>query len=65
MLTYHVLAGKVDGNGQMGWIKKNGGTYTAKTEAGGELTFMLHGKHNVVADETGNTAKITIKDVYQ
>jgi len=65
VLTYHVIAGRIDSNTLVEWIKKNGGTYTAKTVAGGELNFMVKVKHVVVADETGNTAKITVKDVYQ
>jgi len=65
VLTYHVIAGKVDSNTLMDLINKNSGIYTTKTVAGGELKFMLKGKHIVVADETGRTAKVAIKDVYQ
>jgi uncharacterized surface protein with fasciclin (FAS1) repeats len=65
VLTYHVIAGKIDSNTLMEWIKKNNGTYTAKTVAGGELKFWMKGKNLMITDENGNMAKITIKDVYQ
>ena len=65
ILTYHVIAGKVDSKTLMAWIKKNGGTYTATTVEGGKLMFTMKGKNLMITDEMGNTAKITIKDVYQ
>jgi uncharacterized surface protein with fasciclin (FAS1) repeats len=65
VLTYHVIAGKIDSHTLVDWIKKNGGTYTAKTVAGGELKFWMKGKNIYITDESGNSAKITIKDVYQ
>ena len=65
VLTYHVIAGKIDSNMLMDWIKKNGGSYTAKTVQGGELKFWMKGKNLMITDEKGDMAKITIKDVYQ
>ena len=65
VLTYHVIAGKIDSNTLMEWIKKSGGAYTAKTVAGGELKFWMKGKNLMITDENGSMAKITIKDVYQ
>jgi uncharacterized surface protein with fasciclin (FAS1) repeats len=65
ILTYHVVAGKIDATTLMSWIKKNGGTYTAKTVQGGELKFQYDGKNIWLIDEKGNKSKITIKDVYQ
>lgn len=65
VLTYHVIAGKIDSNTLVEWIKKNGGSYTAKTVQGGELKFWMKGKSLMLTDEQGNMAKITIKDVYQ
>lgn len=66
VLTYHVIAGKIDAKTLMQWIKKNNGTYTAKTVQGGELKFMLDKENNVwLMDEQGNKAMVTIKDVYQ
>ncbi len=65
VLTYHVIAGKIDSKMLMGLIEKNGGTYTAKTVQGGELKFMMKGKTLEVMDGSGHIAKVTIKDVYQ
>jgi len=65
ILTYHVIAGKVDSKSLMKMIMENKGTYTAKTVQGGELTFTMKGKKLVVKDENGGWAYITIKDVYQ
>jgi len=65
VLTYHVIAGKIDSKMLMDWITKGGGSYTAKTVQGGELKFWMKGKHLMLTDEMGNTAKITIADVYQ
>jgi uncharacterized surface protein with fasciclin (FAS1) repeats len=66
VLTYHVIAGKIDAATLKAWIKKNNGTYTAKTVEGGELKFMLDKKNRIwLMDAKGNKAMITIKDVYQ
>ena len=65
VLTYHVISGNVDSKTLMEWIKKNNGTYTATTVQGGKLMFSMKGKDLLVMDESGNTAKVTIKDVYQ
>ncbi len=65
ILTYHVISGKIDSKSLMDMIMKNGGKYSAATVQGGSLTFMMKGKNIEVMDESGNTAKVTIKDVYQ
>ncbi len=65
ILTYHVIAGNIDSKTLMSWIKKNGGSYSAKTVQGGMLKFWMKGSNLYVTDESGNSAKITIKDVYQ
>jgi uncharacterized surface protein with fasciclin (FAS1) repeats len=66
VLTYHVIAGRIDAATLMQWIKKNKGTYTAKTVQGGELKFMLDKENNIwLMDEQGNKAMVTIKDVFQ
>jgi len=65
VLTYHVIAGKIDSEMLMDWIKKGGGSYTAKTVQGGELKFWMKGNNLMITDEKGNVAKVTIKDVYQ
>ena len=63
VLTYHVISGKVDSKTLAEWIKKNNGTYTATTVQGGKLMFSMKGKDLIVMDESGNSAKVTIKDV--
>lgn len=66
VLTYHVIAGKIDAATLMQWIKKNKGSYTAKTVQGGELKFTLDKEKNIwLTDEQGNKAMVTIKDVFQ
>lgn len=65
VLTYHVISGKIDSKSLMDMIMKNNGKYTATTVQGGSLTFMMKGKNIMVMDESGNTAKVIIKDVYQ
>src|SRR5687767_14959901 len=46
VLTYHVIAGKINATSLMEWIQKNNGTYTAKTIQGGELKFIMDKKNN-------------------
>ncbi|HYJ63378.1 MAG TPA: fasciclin domain-containing protein, partial [Parafilimonas sp.] len=65
ILADHVVAGKMDSKTLMDWIKKNNGTYTATTVQGGKLMFSMKGNNLMVMDESGNSAKVTIKDVYQ
>ncbi len=65
ILTYHVVAGKMDSKMLMDKIKMSNGTAMLKTVNGNELTFMMKGKNLMVKDAKGNVAKVTIKDVYQ
>ncbi len=66
ILTYHVVAGKMDADQIMKDIKKGKGMASYKTLAGGMLTLKMNGMHNVtVTDAKGNTANISIYDVYQ
>lgn len=65
ILTYHVVAGKLDAKELMKWIKKGKGTAELTTVEGGKLWIVQNGKGLWVKDEKGNTAKITISDVYQ
>ena len=65
ILTYHVVAGKIDSKMLMDMIKKGGGSYTAKTVQGGELKFSIMKGHVMLTDEKGGMAMVTIKDVYQ
>jgi uncharacterized surface protein with fasciclin (FAS1) repeats len=65
ILTYHVVAGKIDSKTLLDAIKKNGGSYTAKTVQGGSLTFSVVKGKVQLKDEKGGTAFVTIKDVFQ
>ena len=65
VLTYHVVAGRIDSKSLLKLIKDNGGSYTAKTVQGGELTFMKKGKKIVIKDANGGRATVTIADVFQ
>lgn len=65
ILTYHVVAGKMDSEDLMAKIKKGGGKTMLKTVQGENLTFMMDGKSLWVMDTKGGKAKVTIKDVYQ
>src|SRR5215203_6005572 len=65
VLTYHVIAGKLDSKELMKWIKKGKGTAELTTVAGGKLWIMQNMDGLWVKDEKGTTARITIKDVIQ
>jgi uncharacterized surface protein with fasciclin (FAS1) repeats len=66
VLTFHVLAGKYDFNALAAEIKKGKGMAKLQTVQGGYLTFTMNGEHNItVMDEKGNSANISIYDVYQ
>jgi uncharacterized surface protein with fasciclin (FAS1) repeats len=65
ILTYHVVAGKLDTAKLDKDIKKGGGKAELKTVEGGTLTVSGTGKDLVVMDEKGGTAKVTIADVMQ
>jgi uncharacterized surface protein with fasciclin (FAS1) repeats len=65
LLTYHVVAGKLDSKELGTEIKAGGGKAELKTVAGGKLWISMDGKKWIVTDEKGNKAQITIADVYQ
>ena len=66
ILTYHVVPGKYDFMALSNAIKKGGGKAELGTAAGGKLTFMMNGTHNIaVVDEMGGHANISTYDVYQ
>jgi uncharacterized surface protein with fasciclin (FAS1) repeats len=66
VLTYHVIAGKYDFSALSALIKKGSGKASLKTVAGGNLSFMMNGTHNItVWDENGGMANISVYDVYQ
>lgn len=66
VLTYHVVAGKMDFETIGAAIKKGNGMATLTTVSGGKLVAKMNGAHNItVTDENGNTANISTYDVYQ
>jgi uncharacterized surface protein with fasciclin (FAS1) repeats len=65
ILTYHVVAGRLDSKSLADMIGQGNGTAELTTVAGGKLWVMMKGKRFVLKDENGGMAMITIKDVYQ
>ncbi len=65
VLTYHVVAGKMDATALTQAIAAGGGKATLKTVAGGNLTAMAAMGGVTITDEKGGSAKVTIADVYQ
>src|SRR6185503_4775999 len=62
ILTYHVVAGKLDSKGLDAAIKAGG---ELKTVAGGKLWVSKKAGKYMLKDENGGWATITIKNVYQ
>ena len=65
ILTYHVVAGKMDAAALSKAIAEGKGKATLKTVAGGNLTATSKGGKVMVMDEKGGTATVTIADVIQ
>ncbi len=65
ILTYHVVAGKMGSKEIAAAIKAGGGKAELTTVEGGKLWAWMEGKHLMLKDEKGGTAKVTIKDVFQ
>jgi len=65
ILTYHVVAGKMNASDIAKAIKAGKGKATLKTVSGGTLTAWMKGKDLYITDESGNNAKVTIADVNQ
>ncbi|MDN3673603.1 fasciclin domain-containing protein [Flavobacterium branchiarum] len=65
ILTYHVVAGKMNASDIAKAIKMGGGKASLKTVSGGTLTAWMKGKDLYISDESGNKAKVTIADVNQ
>ncbi|MBC7922516.1 MAG: fasciclin domain-containing protein [Ferruginibacter sp.] len=65
ILTYHVVAGKLDSKQLAKQIKAGGGTATLKTVEGETLKASMKGSKLTLTDEKGGTSTVTIKDVYQ
>lgn len=65
VLTYHVVAGALDGKALNAKIKAGRGKATLTTVQGESLTVSGKGNKLNVTDAKGNVAKITISNVYQ
>ena len=65
ILTYHVVAGKMNSEAIAKAIKKGNGSAKLKTVSGGTLTAWMKGSDLYITDENGNSAKVTIADVNQ
>ncbi|HZH00999.1 MAG TPA: fasciclin domain-containing protein [Flavisolibacter sp.] len=65
ILTYHVVAGKLDSKELAKWLKNGKGTTELTTVEGGKLWVMAKGNQLWLKDEKGGMARINIKDVYQ
>lgn len=66
VLTYHVVAGKIDAATVMAAIKEGGGKAIVETLSGAKLTLMMNGANNVmVTDAKGGIANISTYDVLQ
>jgi uncharacterized surface protein with fasciclin (FAS1) repeats len=65
VLTYHVVAGKMDAAALMAAVKAGGGKATLKTVEGDPLTVTAPAGKVLVMDGAGGTAVVTIADVYQ
>jgi uncharacterized surface protein with fasciclin (FAS1) repeats len=65
VLTYHVVAGKLDAAAIGKAIMAGGGKANLKTVSGGTLTATSSGGTVMLTDESGGTANVTIADVIQ
>ena len=65
VLTYHVVAGKMDSAALIKAIDAGGGKATLTEVSGGMLTATKSGGTIMVADDSGGMAKVTIADVVQ
>lgn len=65
VLTYHVVAGKLDSKEIARLIKDGNGKAEVTTVQGGKLWLWMKGNKLMIKDEKGGMSSITIKDVYQ
>ena len=65
VLTYHVVPGRLDSHALDAQIKGGDGEAILKTVEGDSLVVRGSGKNLTVTDDKGNTAHVTIADVYQ
>jgi len=65
VLTYHVVAGKMNAADIVMAITKGNGKAMMKTVSGGTLTAWMKGKKLYITDEKGGMSLVTIADVNQ
>ena len=65
VLTYHVVAGKMDAAALSKAVAAGGGKAMLKTVSGGMLTATASAGTVMVMDESGGSAAVTIADVMQ
>lgn len=65
ILTYHVVAGKMDSKAIAKAIKMGKGKAQLSTVAGGKLWAWMEGDKLMLKDEKGGMATVTIADVMQ
>jgi uncharacterized surface protein with fasciclin (FAS1) repeats len=65
ILTYHVVAGRLDSKAIADKIKAGGGKATLTTVEGEPLTASMKGDKLVLTDAKGGTSTVTTADVYQ
>lgn len=65
VLTYHVIAARLNSKALERMIKQGNGRAILKTVQGGELTATMNGSDINITDAKGNTARITITNVNQ
>lgn len=65
VLTYHVVPGRYDTEKLDQMVAAGGGEAKLKTAEGDTLTIKGAGKNLTVTDDKGNTAEVTIPNVYQ
>ncbi|MFW0716517.1 fasciclin domain-containing protein [Pedobacter sp. N23S346] len=65
ILTYHVVAGKLDSKAIAAAIKAGGGKAELTTVEGGKLWASMEGKKLILKDEKGGTSTVTIANVNQ
>lgn len=65
VLTYHVIAGRLDSKAIARLIKAGNGKAMLKTVSGDMLTAWMKGDSLVLQDEKGGTSTVSIANVYQ
>jgi len=63
ILTYHVVAGKLDAAAVVKAINDGHGKAMLKTVSGGTLTATLEGKNVILVDEKGGKSTVTATDL--